>query len=246
MDLKLNGRRALVTGASKGLGRAIAAALAAEGARVAICGRDAGRIADAARGIGAAAGLVAELGQPGAVEALLAEAGQALGGAPEILVINTGGPPAAGFDDLDDDHWRRAFEDLWISSVQLIRGCLPAMRAARSGRILMVTSVSGREPLPDLTISNALRPGLHGLLNTLSREVAAEGITVNALMPGYTLTERLRDLGIDEARVSTQIPAARMGRPEEFGALAAFLASDLAGYVTGQAIACDGGYLRGI
>lgn len=246
MDLKLSGRRALVTGASQGLGRAVAAALAAEGADVAICGRDAARI-EAARGqIGAKAGLVAELGRPGAVDTLLAASHDALGGAPEVLVINTGGPPAAGFDAVSDDQWRQSFEDLWISSVQLIRGALPAMCQAGWGRVLMVTSISAREPLPDLLISNALRPGLHGLLNALSREYGADGVTFNALMPGYTLTERLRDIGVDDAAVSATIPARRMGRPEEFGALGAFLASELAGYVTGQAIACDGGYLRGI
>lgn len=246
MDLNLKGRRALVTGASKGLGRAIAAALAAEGAKVAICGRDPARIEAARQEIGAEAGLVAELGQPGAVEALLAASRDALSGAPEIVVINTGGPPAAGFDAVSDDRWRQSFEELWISAVQLIRGSVPDMRAAGWGRILMVTSISAREPLPDLLISNALRPGLHGLLNALSRDLASEGITLNALMPGYTLTERLRDLGVNEEAVSAGIPARRMGRPEEFGALGAFLASDLAGYVTGQAIACDGGYLRGI
>ena len=246
MDLKLSGRRALVTGASQGLGRAVAAALATEGAKVAICGRDAARIEAARDQIGAKAGLVAELGQPGAVDTLLAASHDALGGAPEVLVINTGGPPAAGFDAVSDDQWRQSFEDLWISSVQLIRGALPAMRQAGWGRVLMVTSISAREPLPDLLLSNALRPGLHGLLNALSREYGADGITFNALMPGYTLTERLREMGLDDAAVSATIPARRMGRPEELGALGAFLASELAGYVTGQAIACDGGYLRGI
>jgi 3-oxoacyl-[acyl-carrier protein] reductase len=109
-----------------------------------------------------------------------------------------------------------------------------------------VTSISANEPLPNLMISNALRPGLHGLVNALSREVAADGVTVNAIMPGYTLTERIREVGIDEKQAAAQIPAGRMGRPEEFAALATFLASEQAGYICGQAIACDGGFLRSI
>lgn len=109
---------------------------------------------------------------------------------------------------------------------------------------MIVTSISAREPLPSLMISNALRPGLHGLVSSLSREVAGDGVTVNAIMHGYTATERLQDLGIDDAKVASQIPARRLGRPEEFAALATFLASESAAYICGQAIACDGGFLR--
>jgi 3-oxoacyl-[acyl-carrier protein] reductase len=244
MDLQIKGRRALVTGASKGLGRAIAGALADEGASVAVCARNGEAIARAASEIGGR-GFVAELGKEGAVDALVADVRQALGGV-DILVINTGGPPGAGFDGITDAMWRESYEGLWMSTVQLIRAVLPEMRERRWGRILLVTSISAREPLPNLTISNALRPGLHGLVNTLSREVARDGITVNALMPGYTLTERLKDLAVDEVAISQQIPAGRMGRPDEFAALAAFLASERAAYVNGQAIACDGGLGRAI
>ncbi len=244
MDLGLKGRRALVTGASKGLGKAVAAALRAEGATVAICARDPERTAAAAREIGAV-GIVADLSAADAVAPLLRQAVERLGGI-DILVVNTGGPPAGNFDGVTDAMWRQAFEGLWISTVQLIRGCLPAMQEQRWGRIMVVTSVSAAEPLPNLAISNALRPGLHGLLNALSRDVANDGITVNALMPGYTATERLRDLGIDDAKVAAMVPAGRLGRPEEFAALAAFLASEQAGYICGQAIACDGGFLRSI
>ncbi|MDE1973850.1 MAG: SDR family oxidoreductase, partial [Hyphomicrobiales bacterium] len=120
------------------------------------------------------------------------------------------------------------------------------MRERRFGRIMIVTSMTSREPLAKLMISNALRPGLHGLVNALSREVAGDGVTVNAVMPGSTLTERLRDIGIDEKQIAAQIPAGRLGRPEEFAALAAFLASEQAGYICGQAIAVDGGYLHSI
>jgi 3-oxoacyl-[acyl-carrier protein] reductase len=244
VDLGLNNKTALVTGASRGLGKAVAAALVAEGAKVAICARDTTRLEAAAKEIGAI-GIAADLSQAGAVDAVLRQATDKLGGI-EILVVNTGGPPAGGFSAISDDAWRKAFEALWISAVDLIRGALPDMRQRRWGRIMIVTSISAKEPLPNLMISSALRPGLHGLVNALSREVAADGVTVNAIMPGYTLTERIREIGVDEKQVAAQIPAGRMGRPEEFAALAAFLASEQAGYICGQAIACDGGFLRSI
>jgi 3-oxoacyl-[acyl-carrier protein] reductase len=244
VDLGLNNKKALVTGASRGLGKAVAAALASEGAKVAICARDAVRLEAAAKEIGAI-GITADLSQAGAADAMLRQATDELGGI-DILVVNTGGPPTGGFAAISDDAWRKAFEGLWISAVDLIRGVLPGMRQRRWGRIMIVTSISANEPLPNLMISNALRPGLHGLVNALSREVAADGVTVNAIMPGYTLTERIREVGIDEKQAAAQIPAGRMGRPEEFAALAAFLASEHAGYICGQAIACDGGFLRSI
>lgn len=244
MDLGLNNKRALVTGASKGLGKAVAQALRAEGAAVAICARDAGRIAAAANEIGAT-GIVGDLSVRGAAANIARQAIDRLGGV-DILVVNTGGPPAGTFETTGDEAWRGAFENLWMSTVDLIRGCLPGMRERRFGRIMIVTSMTSREPLAKLMISNALRPGLHGLVNALSREVAGDGVTVNAVMPGYTLTERLRDIGIDEKQIAAQIPAGRLGRPEEFAALAAFLASEQAGYICGQAIAVDGGYLHSI
>ena len=244
MDLGLETKRALVTGASKGLGKAVAGALRIEGAAVAICARDAGRVAAVAKDIGAV-GLVGDLSIPGAAANIARQAIEKLGGV-DILVVNTGGPPAGTFETTADEAWRRAFENLWMSTVDLIRGCLPGMRERRFGRIMIVTSMTAREPLAKLMISNALRPGIHGLVNALSREVAGDGITVNAIMPGYTLTERLRDIGIDEEKIAAQIPAGRLGRPEEFAALATFLASEQAGYICGQAIACDGGYLHAI
>ncbi|AMO93261.1 3-oxoacyl-(Acyl carrier protein) reductase [Collimonas fungivorans] len=169
----------------------------------------------------------------------------AMGGI-DVLVVNTGGPPVGAFEAVNDDAWISAFDSMFLSAVGLIRAALPGMRERKWGRIMIVTSVAGREPHPGLILSNAVRPALHGLVNALSREVAADGITVNALLPGFTMTERLLELGVDEAMIAEQVPARRMGRPEEFAALATFLASEQAGYVCGQAIACDGGLLRSI
>ena len=244
MELGLSGRRALVMGGSSGLGKAIAQALIKEGARTVICARGAERLAATAAQIGAQ-GIVADVTLPGAAAALVGESEKRLGPL-DVLVVNTGGPPPGLFADLSEAAWRTAFESLWISSVGAMRAALPGMRARRWGRVILVTSVAAREPVANLMLSNSLRAGLHGLVNALSREVAADGVTINALMPGYTLTERLAELKLDEAELATQIPAGRLGRAEDFAAVAAFLASEQANYLTGQAVACDGGLLHSI
>jgi 3-oxoacyl-[acyl-carrier protein] reductase len=231
-------------GGSSGLGKAIAHALVQEGARVAICARGAERLAASATEIGAT-GIVADVTAPGAAAVLIGEAERRLGPL-DVLVVNTGGPPPGKFVDVSDDAWRQAFEALWMSSVGAMRAALGGMRARRWGRVVVVTSIAAREPVANLLLSNSLRAGLHGLVNALSKEVAADGVTVNALMPGYTATERLEELRLDETALSAQIPARRLGRPKDFAAVAAFLCSDQANYVTGQAIACDGGLLQSI
>ena len=231
-------------GASRGLGKAIAAALIAEGAEVAVCARNAERIAAVASQLGAE-GIVCDLSVDGAASRAVAEASARLGGL-DILVVNTGGPPAATFDSITDAGWRQAFEGLWMSAVGAIRAALPGMRAQQHGRIIVVTSIAAKEPVPNLMLSNSLRAGLHGLVNALSKEVASDQITVNALMPGYQLTERLIELNLDEAKASATIPAGRIGTPEDFAAFAAFLASQQANYVNGQAICVDGGVLQSI
>lgn len=245
MDYRIKGRRALVMGASRGLGRAVAEALLAEGVATAICARDPARLERTAREIGAV-GIPCDLSQAGAGAKLVEEAARRLGGSIDILLVNTGGPSPATFDKIDDAQWRAGFEQLWLSAVSPIRAALPGMRAQGWGRILLVTSIAAREPLPNLMMSNALRAGLHGMANALSREIGPDGITVNALMPGYTLTERLKEAGFKAEEVAKTVPLGRIGKPEEFAALACFLASEPAGYITGQAIACDGGMLRSI
>ena len=244
MDLGLRGRRALVMGASSGLGRAAAEALLAEGTQVAISARGEQRLTEAARQLGAV-GIVSDVSVPGAAAALVGEAERRIGPL-DILVVNTGGPPAGQFADLSEAAWRTAFEALWMSSVGALLAALPGMRARRWGRVIVVTSIAAREPVTKLMLSNSLRAGLHGLINSLSKEVAGDGVTVNALLPGYTMTERLGDLKLDLAKLEQQIPAHRLGSASDFGAVAAFLASEQANYITGQALACDGGLLQSI
>ena len=244
MDLGLTGKRALVLGASQGLGRAIAAELVTEGAVVAIASRDSRRISVAAAEIGATLALTCDLTAPGAAAAAVQATIAGLGGI-DILVCNSGGPPKAGFSDVDDAAWLAGFQLLWLSTAEAMRQALPAMQTQGFGRVLLVTSIAAKEPLPGLVVSNGLRAGLLGLVKDVSRDVAKDGVTINALLPGYTRTERMAQLGVTDAQVATSVPAGRMGEPEEFAALAVFLASTRAGYITGQAIAVDGGWLRG-
>jgi 3-oxoacyl-[acyl-carrier protein] reductase len=245
MDLGIRGKRALVLGASRGLGRATAAALVKEGARVAIVSRNPQRLQAAAGEIGAELALPADLDQPGAARAVV-EAVLAQWGGLDILVTNTGGPAKAGFLDVTPEAWLAGFQSLWLGAVDAVQAALPGMIAQRWGRVLLVTSVAAKEPMPGLTVSNGLRAGLLNLSKSLSDEVAQHGITVNALLPGYTRTERMVELGVTDSQIAAQVPARRMGTADEFAALAAFLASEPAGYITGQAIACDGGWLRGM
>ena len=244
MDLGLRGKNALVLGASKGLGRAVAKELVEEGARVAICARTAAALHRTADEIGATA-FACDLDEAGAPTKLVEDAAAVLGPI-DIVVINTGGPPTAVFDEITLDQWRGAFDSLFMSAVEILNAVLPHMRRMNWGRVLFITSIAAKEPINRFALSNSLRSGLHGLVNSLSKEEAARGITVNALMPGYTMTERLADAKLDLDRITQLIPARRIGRPDEFAALAAFLASQRASYITGQAVACDGGALASI
>ncbi len=244
MDFALADKTAMVMAASAGLGKAVARALTDEGCRVAICARPGARLEATAAELGAEA-IAVDLTEPGAGAQLIQTAVERLGSV-DILVTNAGGPPRGDFMSVSNAMWQASFQSLWLAAVDAIRAALPGMRERSWGRVLMITSGTCKEPIADLTISNALRPGLMALANSLSREVAADGVTVNVVMPGSINTERLAELGIDKAKAARAIPAGRLGAPEEFAAMCAFLASDPARYITGQALACDGGRLMGI
>jgi 3-oxoacyl-[acyl-carrier protein] reductase len=249
MDLGLTGRVALVTGASKGLGRATAGALAAEGARVAISSRSAERIEATAADIGAR-GFVHDSGDLDAVAGLV-ESVEAELGPIDVLVANTGGPPP-GADPLGftREQWEAAYRELVLAPMALIERVVPGMRERGFGRVVSVGSSAVREPIPGLVLSNSHRAALVGALKTLAREVARDGVTVNSVFPGRIATDRLvetagsREAAEEAAR--TGIPAGRLGTPEEFAAVAAFLCSQRAAYVTGTAVLVDGGLTQSV
>ena len=248
MKLGLENRVALVMGASRGIGRAIAAALAGEGARVAIASRSAENLAEAAAEIGPnATPLEADTADLDRLAALPAAVEEKLGPV-EILVLNTGGPPFGGALDHGLEDWEAAYRSLVLAPRVLAGAAVPGMRERGWGRIVNVGSTSTREPIVGLNLSNAHRMAAVGFLKTLAREVAADGITVNTVATGRFATERLADAGgsLDgaEEAAKQEVPAARLGRPEEYGDLVAFLASERAGYLTGTVIPMDGGLLH--
>lgn len=262
MDLGLKGRAALVCGSSQGLGRAIAQALAAEGSDVMLNARSEGRLHTTRDEIERATGariraFPADLTDPAAIEALVAAALEAFGKI-DILVTNTGGPPSGPFESHSAETWRHAIENNLESVVNLVRAVLPGMKERRWGRIVNVTSISVKQPVGGLILSNSLRAAVTGFAKTISNEAAPYGVTVNCVLPGYTRTERLVDLAEANASRSggtvedvyagweTEIPMARLGEPEEIGAMAAFLCSEKAAYVTGQSVAVDGGWIKGL
>ena len=247
MDLGLKGKVALVTAASRGLGRAVASELAREDARVMISSRQPRD-----------RGLLAVIGRRrGDVKALVSHTVDRFGGV-DILVNNTGGPPAGGFDDFGDEAWRKAFESILMSLIRAVREVLPFMRDRGHGRIVNIASSSVKQPIDNLILSNTFRAGLAGLAKSLSFELAPYGILVNTLGPGRISTER--SASIDESaaqaqgvsveeirgRVEEQIPLGRYGTPAELARVAAFLASPANGYVTGQAILVDGGMVKAL
>jgi 3-oxoacyl-[acyl-carrier protein] reductase len=249
MDLGIDGRVALVTGASKGIGHAIAAELAAEGARVAVSSRSRERIEEAAAAIGAAPFVhdTTDLDAvPGLVESVERELGPI-----DILISNTGGPPF-GPDPLgfSREQWETAYRELVLGSIALVERVLPGMRERGFGRIVSVASTSVREPIPYLMLSNTHRSALLAALKTIARHVAADGVTVNSVLPGRIATDRLADSagsleGAEQAARET-VPAARLGTVEEMAAAAAFLCSARASYVTGTAMLVDGGLTHSI
>lgn len=258
MDLEIAGRHALVLGGGKGLGRGIAEALADEGVRLTLAGRDRGRLLAAAAEIGARTGVsvrehAVDLSVPESVSELARSAGDV-----DILVLNGGGPPAGPVTEVTAETWRTQFEALVLSPIRLAHAFVPGMRARRFGRILIVLSSGVTQPLPNLGLSNSLRLTLVGWAKTLAGEVAGDGVTVNGLAPGRIHTDRVDQLDgaaaarqgkpLEEIRGASRaaIPIGRYGEIAEFAAAAAFLASKRASYITGSVMRVDGGLIRSI
>ena len=257
MDLGLQGCRAFIAGASKGLGKACAKSLADEGARVFICSRNAEEIGQAAAEVGAAGHAAADVSRPADVKRIVAEAISSLGGL-DILVTNAGGPPTGSFDKAGDGDWDIAYQLTLMSAVRLIREALPALKVSGRGRIVNLTGYGVKEPMTDLVVSDSVRAGVTVMAKTIAADLAPFGITVNNIAPGPIMTDRLiaiqaaraKGLGIvveeQFKRFSETIPVRRMGEPKEIGDLCAYLCSPQAGYLTGQSIVVDGGVNRSI
>jgi 3-oxoacyl-[acyl-carrier protein] reductase len=241
VDLGIAGRRAAVAAASKGLGFGVADALAAEGVRVAICGRDRDTVEAAAARIGHdAVPIVADVGTVEGAVGFVRDATAALGGI-DILVPNAGGPPAGDFAHTSVDQYLEAFTLNCHGAIGMCYEAVPAMRAQRWGRIVAITSIAVRQPIPNLILSNTARAGLTGFLRTLAREIAADGVTVNSLLPGLHATERIAALHSGEGNPAAGIPAGVVGDPADFGRVAAFLCSEHARFTTGTTLQVDGG-----
>jgi 3-oxoacyl-[acyl-carrier protein] reductase len=261
MDLKLNGKRALVTGASQGLGFATARGLALEGCRVAISSRDMEKLGSAARNLEGEAQtqvvpIPGDMTDPEFASSLVKTTVNVLGGL-DILVTNAGGPPAGKFETFDDATWQQAVELSFLSHVRLIRAALPLLKASPTPSVLTVTSITVKEPLPNLILSNSVRMATAGLTKSLAQELGPEGIRFNSILPGWTVTERVENLMSHRAEISNSnpqeefekqsaaIPLGRMGSTEEFANAAVFLLSPAASYITGVMLQVDGGLYAG-
>jgi 3-oxoacyl-[acyl-carrier protein] reductase len=245
MDLGIQGKVALVTGASKGLGLGVAKALATEGANVALSSRSADRVEAAAADVGGHP-FLHDATDVQAAPRLVDEVANQIGPI-EILVVNSGGPPASPDPfSFDNDQWRHAYELLLLGAIALVRAAVPQMRERGWGRVLSLSSSVVREPSPVLVLSQSHRAGLLAAMKTIAREVAADGVTVNSLLPGVIATDRAKELGADSPARVEELPARRLGTVEEFAAAAAFLCSEPASYINGTAVLVDGGATRSI
>lgn len=245
MDLGISGRRAAVAASSAGLGYGTAAALAADGVRVAICGRDEQRLDAAVEALradgGDVVGIRSDVSGLEGGRRFVADAIEQLGGV-DILVANAGGPPAGGFDSTATEEYAKAFELNALSTVGMCEAAVPAMRQAGWGRVLAITSASVRQPTPALMLSTMARAGATGFLKSLALEIASDGVTVNSIQPGLHATDRLRSLyGDNVDQAAADVPMGRVGSATEFGQIAAFLCSEQASYLTGAAVPVDGG-----
>ena len=247
VDLQLQSRRAVVAAASGGLGFASAQALANEGASVAICGRDAVRIQDAAQRIGhGCIAMVHDVSTGSGARAFVEAAADALGGI-DILVANGGGPPGGNYAETPYDRYQAALEQSLLSVVAMCQAAIPMMQQQQWGRIVAITSLSVRQPIANLILSNTARAGVTGFLKTVAREIAAHGITVNSVQPGLHATDRIAALYGENADVSQfGVPAGFIGHPDDFGSIVTFLCSDQAKYITGVQLNVDGGSFAGL
>ena len=261
MDLQLKDKRALVTGASRGLGYATALALLKEGCKVAINSRDEAKLSAAAGRLrqetgGQAFAIPADLSAPGAAEQVVSEAALVLGGL-DILICNAGGPPPGTFESFDEAAWQKALDLSFMSNVRLIKTALPFLRKSEAASVLTITSFTTKQPLANLVLSNSIRLATIGLTKSLALELAGEGIRFNSILPGWTETERVTSLMTARAQASgatveeefkkqaKDIPLGRMGHPHEFANAAAFLVSPAASYITGVMLQVDGGVIKG-
>ncbi len=252
MDLGLKNKTAFIAASSMGLGKAVARELAQEGAKIIINGRKRDRLEQTKKQIEdqcktEVISIVGDLSDPGQREDVIQTALNSF--AIDILITNTGGPPSGKFESFVQKDWDNAYQNLLGSVIGLVNGFLPTMKRQQWGRIISITSMAVKQPVNNLVLSNAVRASVVGLIKTLSNELAQYNITVNNVMPGYTETERLNQLVAKDPSFSnakSEVPMGRFGKPEEFAAAVAFLASERASYITGQSIAVDGGWIRGL
>ncbi len=260
MELSLKNKVALVTASSKGIGRATAETLMNEGCRVAICSSNKENLDRAASEIAAIYGneplsVICDLNKPEDLENTVKAVEETYGNI-DILVNNCGGPPAGYFEDLTEEQWNFSFHQVLMSAVRLTKLVLPSMKKNNWGRVINITSLSVKQPVDNLLLSNTFRTGLTAFAKTISNQYGRYGITINTIAPGYTLTARLYELAIDEAKrtgksheevlasMAAKVPMERLGKPEEIAYLVAFLASERAGYITGTTIPVDGGVIK--
>lgn len=261
MDLQLKEKRAFVSGASRGLGYAAAQAMAGEGCRLVINGRNSEKLTAAVENLASETGAevhgkAGDVSDAAATRRIINESAELLGGL-DILICNSGGPPAGSFESFDDAAWHQAVDLTFLSHVRMIREALPYLKKSQAASVLTVTSYSVKQPIPNLVLSNSIRLATIGLTKSLALELGREGIRFNSILPGWTETERVTELmthrarqngtTVEEeiARQSKESPLGRMGRPEEFGRAAAFLVSPAASYITGVMLTVDGGMYKG-
>ena len=254
MDLGLRDSTILVTAASKGLGFSVAEALVAEGAKVIVCGRNEDSLKDAVSRLGSLAEYrVADVSRPEDIQQMMASIDKSYG-VLDALFVNAGGPPPGEFSEISDEEWFHAFELTLMSAVRLTREAIPLLKKSKHPSILYSTSISVKQPIKNLLLSNSLRPAVIGMMRTISEEVASDGIRINAVCPGYIYTQRVEELmsaakkkDADPVKaITSRIPLGRMGRPSEFGSVSTYLLSPLASYVHGALLLVDGGLYKGM